>query len=334
MKDNFGVDVPVALIFFNRPAVFEKVFDCVRNAKPSMLFLIQDGARSDRPNDEIGVQKCREICNQIDWECKVYKDFSDVNLGCGKRVFTGITNAFKIVDRLVIIEDDITFSSSFLPFCSDLLERYKDDQRIWQISGMNHFGVYEDCNKDYFFSRGGAIWGWATWKRVWDEIDWNLSPCEDSYINKTLLRNGYQRKYGELLTSKSKYVRDMIKSGKSPSFWSFHVLYYSYIQNRLVLVPKYNLTSNIGLDVEATHTTGSLNTMTKDTQSLFYVPVFDYNFPLNHPKYVLDDRYYKEIQDELMYPTGLNKFKSIIEVKIRALIYGDYFWNKNNKKSN
>ena len=85
--DKFKVDVPVALIFFNRPDTFEKVFDCVRRTKPSKLFLIQDGARSNKPNDKHNIDKCREICSHIDWECEVYKDFSEVNLGCGRRIF-------------------------------------------------------------------------------------------------------------------------------------------------------------------------------------------------------------------------------------------------------
>lgn len=328
MKNPWLVDVPVALIFFNRADLFKQVFECVRVAKPSKLFLIQDGARINKPNDEIGIKECREICKNIDWECEVHEDFSSCNLGCGQRVFTGITNAFKLVDRLVIIEDDIEFSPSFLMFSKELLERYKDDQRIWQISGMNHFGVYEDCDNDYFFSRGGGIWGWATWKRVWDEIDWTLPAAEDVYLNKTLRRNGYPRGYGDMLAEKAKCVRDMILSGNPPSFWSYHMLYYSYLQNRLVLTPKYNMISNIGMTSDSTHNDGNLKVLTKEAQSLFYAKRFDLNFPLKHAKYVLDDRYYKEMQDELMYPTGWHRIVSGLEYRVRKLIYGNHFWHK------
>ena len=119
------IDIPVALIFFNRPDTFEKVFNCIREQKPSILFLIQDGPRMNKPSDEENVAKCRQIAEGVDWDCTVYKDYSNSNLGCGKRVFSGLSNAFKIVDRLVIIEDDILISDTFLPFCQELLEKYK-----------------------------------------------------------------------------------------------------------------------------------------------------------------------------------------------------------------
>lgn len=320
--DKFKVDVPVALIFFNRPDTFEKVFDCVRRTKPSKLFLIQDGVRSNKPNDKHNIDKCREICSHIDWECEVYKDFSEVNLGCGRRIFSGLTNAFKIVDRLVIVEDDIAFNDSFLPFCAELLEKYKDDQRINQISGMNHFGVYEDCSHDYFFSRGGAIWGWATWKRVWDNLKWELPEADDEYIYQTLKRNGYYNNYGTYIANKSRHIRNIIKSGSSPSFWSFHFLYYSYLQNRINIVPKYNLISNIGLTGDTTHAVDSLKKLPRNTRKQFFARMYDLTFPLNHPDYVLDDRHYKRIQTDLMSPHGLKGLYYKAEYAIRRLIYG------------
>lgn len=315
------VDIPVALIFFNRPDTFRKVFECVRKNKPSKLFLIQDGARESRPNDAAKVDECRQIASNVDWDCEVYRDFSEVNLGCGRRIFTGLQNAFKVVDRLVIIEDDIVFSDSFLPYCKELLERYKNDQRVHYISGMNHFGVYEDCNNSYFFSRGGAIWGWATWKRVWDEIDWSLSLSKDDYLIKTLRRNGYPRDYGNYLADKSQAISEMIDNGKSPSFWSFHALFYAYIQNRINIVPQKNLTSNIGMTEDAVHTTESYETLSKDWQSIVFAKTYELKFPLKHPNYLIDDRYYKEKQDELMYPTGYHKLRVWIELKIKKLKY-------------
>lgn len=321
MKPNFITDVPVALIFFNRPEVLVQVFECVRKTRPSKLFLIQDGARTNKPYDVENVKRCREICENVDWECEVYRDFSDINLGCGKRIFTGLTNAFKVVDRLVIVEDDIVYSDDFLPFCAELLEKYKDDQRIDHISGMNHFGDYEPCKDSYFFSRGGAIWGWATWKRVWDTLDWNLDIADNNYIFETLRKNMYPYKYGQFIANKARNIRKMIMEGKSPSFWSFHLLYYSYLENRINIVPKYNLISNIGLTVEAAHTGCSYERLTNNQKKLYYSKQYKMPFPLTHPKYVFEDRYYKFIQDEMMHPTGMHAIREYVESIYRKLRY-------------
>lgn len=186
----FKTDIAVAMIFFNRPDTLKTVFESVREAQPSKLYLIQDGARANRPKDVENIAKCREVVSNIDWKCEVVHDYSDINLGCGKRIFTGLSNVFMYEEYAAIVEDDIVIGESFLPFCKEMCERYKDDQRIHMISGMNHLGVYEECPYDYFFSQGGgAIWGWATWARCWNELDWNMEAVSNNYI-VDCLKNG------------------------------------------------------------------------------------------------------------------------------------------------
>ena len=80
----FKVDIAVALIFFNRPEVFKPVFDAVAAARPSRLYLIQDGARAHRPDDKVKIMECRDITKNIDWDCEVHTDYSEINLGCGQ----------------------------------------------------------------------------------------------------------------------------------------------------------------------------------------------------------------------------------------------------------
>ena len=318
IKKPFMVDVPVALIFFNRPDLFKQVFEAVKRNRPSQLFLIQDGPRDTKPQDLPKVMECREIASHIDWDCDVIMDYSEVNMGCGRRIFSGLTNAFKKVDRLVIIEDDIVIADSFLPLCKLLLEKYKDDERINSISGMNHFGVYEDCPYSYFFSRGGAIWGWATWKRVWDDIDWNLEIIEDPYIYKTMLRNGTPYRFTKGMAEKAKTISDKIKTGGAPSFWSFHFLLYSYLESRFNIVPKYNQISNIGC-IEGTHTQNTFDALTDEMKSIYFAKRYEIDLDLIHPKVVFEDRYFKEIQDELMRPTGFHRIKEITKFTLNKI---------------
>jgi len=100
------IDVAVALIFFNRPDTLQKVFEKVKKASPSKLFLIQDGPRDNNESDKKLIEKCRNIVNDIDWECKVFKNYSDKNLGSGLRPYTGITWVFEHVDKAIFLEDD------------------------------------------------------------------------------------------------------------------------------------------------------------------------------------------------------------------------------------
>lgn len=133
----------VTMIFFNRPDTLEKVFEKVRTAKPPKLFLVQDGARKGNSEDLEKIQKCRQIVDNVDWCCEVYKNYSDVNLGCGVRPQSGITWALSQVDSTIILEDDRVPDMSFFTYCDEMLERYKDDERICYISGLNHFEEWD-----------------------------------------------------------------------------------------------------------------------------------------------------------------------------------------------
>lgn len=310
-------DIAVAMIFFNRPDCFEKVFNAVAEQRPSRLYLIQDGPRENRPKDKENISKCREIIKNIDWDCQVTKIFSDTNLGCGKRIFSGLTEVFKKEEFAVIIEDDILIGDSFLPFCKQMDERYCNDERIGQISGMNHLGVYEDCPYDYFFANcGGAIWGWATWRRCWNELDWNLEIISNDYIRRCLDYSLLPSNRGRNYLKKALIVKQGIEKGNSPSFWSLHYALYRALSNRINIIPKYNLTSNIGLTSDTTHGTDSLNKVCKRLRIVFFGKIYDMPTLLHHPKYVVDDEYYMKLQDKIMKPSRWIRFVELFEMAI------------------
>ena len=293
----FKTDIAVAMIFFNRPDTLKTVFESVREAQPSKLYLIQDGARANRPKDVENVAKCREVVSNIDWECEVVHDYSDINLGCGKRIFTGLSNVFMHEEYAAIVEDDIVIGESFLPFCKEMCECYKDDQRIHMISGMNHLGVYEECPYDYFFSQGGgAIWGWATWARCWNELDWNMEAVSNNYIVNCLKNGNTPNNVSKVIAERALVIRQGILKGVSPTFWSLHFGLYGYLGSRLNIVPKYNLISNIGLTGDSAHATDSVNKLVKRIRVVFFGKIYEMPNKLRHPKYIIDDQIYMKNQ--------------------------------------
>ena len=311
---NFKNDIAVAMIFFNRPDCFEKVFKVVSEQRPSRLYLIQDGPRANRPNDRENIDKCRKIVENIDWDCMVTKDYSEENLGCGKRIFTGLSKVFEKEEFAVIIEDDILIGESFLPFCIQMNERYKNDDRIAQISGMNHLGVYEDCPYDYFFANsGGAIWGWATWRRVWNELDWNMEIMSEPYIRRCLDYALLPCSRGKDYNQRAMKERRDILKGKAPSFWSLHFALYRALSSRLNIVPKYNLTANIGLTSDTPHGTDSINKVVKRMRVVFFGKIYNISMDLKHPQYIMDDEYYMKLQDKIMKPSKLVQFFELFE---------------------
>lgn len=278
------IDIPVLILFFNRPKMLEKVFEQVRLARPSKLYLFQDGARASRPDDVENIRKCREVVEHIDWECEVHRNYQEKNNGCDPSEYLAQKWMFETEEMGIVLEDDDVPSQSFFPFCKELLIKYKDDQRINMICGMNNTEVSEHCPYDYLFSTSGSITGWASWKRVIDEWSEHIDFVDDEYAVSQFVAQ-----YKGRLNAK-KYVEHCRKCNESG------IAYYEAIlsgnslpQRRLNIVPKKNMISNIGNEGESTHGTASLDLLPKGIRRIFNMKTYEYEFPLKHPPYVMED---------------------------------------------
>ena len=319
MKTSF-TNVPVALIFFARPDVLRITFEAIRRAKPKTLFLIQDGSRVNRQDDLTKIVECRGIVENIDWDCEVYKNYSEENLGCGMRVYSGVSWAFQYVDRLAIIEDDCVPSLDFFQFCEEILERYKDDERIDMISGMNNLGVYDKTPYDYFFSTAGSIWGWATWKRAWNSIDFNME-----YINDPDAERLITNLYGKSLYKRVRTMHKKLKRGERLTSWSLQRGMNMFLYSGLIVVPQKNLITNVGLTENGANSLSSIKFIPKALRSVYYMKTYEINFPLKHPKYIINDIDYKRKLDRLMgkgHP-WVRFFRTIESITYR-IIFGDF----------
>lgn len=275
----------VTMIFFNRPDTLQLVFDRVREARPPKLFLVQDGPREGNEKDARGVEACRKIVENIDWDCEVFRNYSDVNLGCGVRPMSGITWTLSQVDSTIILEDDCVPDPTFFAYCDEMLERYAHDERIAYISGLNHFEEWDFGGSSYGFAKGGAIWGWATWKRAWDRYDYAVSGIADPYVEKQLSHLFAEEK-GKITAWKK--AHELVKADTKISYWDVQWGFIKHSQNQLVIVPKYNLICNIGVGADSTHaaTVSSNHRKYRDFNNM---PVRALEFPLVHPTHCLCD---------------------------------------------
>lgn len=312
LKKPYKYDVPVLLIFFCRDAQFKQVFEAVKNARPSKLYLYQDGARPGNKNDEHGIQKCREIAEDIDWDCEVHKLYQDKNYGCDPSEFIAQRWYFTNVDYGIVLEDDDVPSESFFPYCKELLEKYKDDERINIICGMNNEEISPNVDSSYFFSKKGSIWGWASWKRVvlnWDEnYKWLESKNDIDNIRKQF-RSNYE--FDGFIETVKRH-----KASKRAHYESIGGAD-TYLYSRLNIVPKYNMITNIGLAEEATHAASDIRLYPKKVQKLFFMKRYEIEFPLKHPRYVMEDDWFAQKMESNRKKDFMNR----VEHRIRVIRY-------------
>ena len=271
------ITTPVALFIFNRPDTTKIVFEEIRKAEPDRFIVIADGPRRNVERDLELCKLTREITENVDWNCKVTRDYAVENYGLRKRVSSGLTQMFNSVDEAIILEDDCVPHQSFFPFCQELLERYRNEEKVMMISGNNFLGEFGQKEYSYHFSSFNHIWGWATWKRAWNLYDeqmndWNDLKEGDFLIN--ILQYDVSVKYYRTIFQE--VYEDKINS------WAYRWLYSMLRKDGLSIVPSKNLVTNLGFGNHATNTKGP------GKRSLVYSSN-EIVFPLIHPQNIERD---------------------------------------------
>lgn len=268
--------IPVLFLIFNRPDTTQQVFNEIRKTRPNKLFIAADGPRKNNSNDALLCQQTRDIVNLIDWDCEVHTLFREENLGCKFAVSSAIDWFFSHVEEGIILEDDCLPDQSFFPFCQELLERYRDDERIMMISGDNfQFGRKRD-DYSYYFSRYAHIWGWATWRRGWKHYDRDMKLWPEVKRGNWLFDILLDRK----IVNYWEKIFDQSFNGEINT-WDYQWVFSCWIQNGLSIIPDVNLVTNIGFGDRSTHT--------KVDTPFSNMPVEKMRFPIIHPPFIIRD---------------------------------------------
>jgi hypothetical protein len=304
--DNFTFTTPVAFFIFNRPALTRRVFAEIRRARPRKLLVVADGPRSNRPGEEAKCAESRAVISGVDWPCELSTNYSNENLGCKRRLSSGLNWVFAEVEEAIILEDDCLPHPTFFRFCQELLDLYRDDNRVFHISG-DHFRATGKINPySYYFSRYNFIWGWASWRRAWKHYDVEMKLWP-------LVRDGNWLSYFlEDRSAVERFTREFeaIYAGEVDT-WDYQWSLACWIQHGLTIRPHVNLISNIGFNEEATHTTGDSPSANLPTQSMA--------FPLLHPPFMMrnafEDRFLNDgVQRKSLWHRGNVKLKRILRL--------------------
>jgi hypothetical protein len=244
----------VLFIVFNRPDVTARVFECIRAVKPTRLYVAGDGPRDSRPGEDVLCAQTRQIATQIDWPCELKTLFQPRNLGCKEGVVAALTWFFENEEEGIILEDDCLAQPDFFRFCDTLLEHYRHDTRVRLVSGTNlqHGQLRGDAS--YYFSRLTHIWGWASWRRTWENYDKNLARHSIEQIE-----NGIRDCFPEpLIAAKWKEIALALQDNKIDT-WDYQLAIAGFLSGSVSAIPNKNLVSNIGFGGGATHTVDANN---------------------------------------------------------------------------
>jgi len=241
---------PVLFLVFNRPDTTKRVFEEIRAAQPPRLYVAADGPRTGRPGEVERCQAVLRIATAVDWPCELVTLFRLENLGCKTAVSSAISWFFENEPEGIILEDDCVPDRTFFRYCDALLERYRDDDRVMCISGDNFISSHWLPEESYYFSRYAHIWGWASWARAWKHYKVDLREELDETIEKVL-----ERGFPESRAVRDYWLEILLRvaAGRIDT-WDYQWSYALWRRQGLSCMPRFNLITNIGFGLGATHT--------------------------------------------------------------------------------
>ncbi len=282
------------MIVFNRPDQTRQVFSRIRDAKPRRLYVSADGPRADRPDDLESTKATRAIFDEVDWDCEVKTLFRDQNLGCKTAIKTGLDWFFDQEEEGIILEDDCIPEPTFFRYASELLDRYRDDERIATIAGTNYLLESQKFDSSYYFTKYLFVWGWASWRRVWKEYDFEIKTWpkyrDEGRLHRVFPKPRslrywtwiFDRTYDETLNA-----------------YDYQFFYSQMVNNRMSIAPVKNQITNIGWGGSSTNTAHKNPEMGMDT--------FPMEFPLKHPTFMVPDEKADQFTEDLIFAKPLHR---------------------------
>lgn len=299
------VNTPVLFETFARPDYARQAFDAIKRAKPRILYFYSNKARLDRPDEVRRNEEIRAYVKEIDWECDLHTFFRDEYVDVFTSLWGSLDWFFNNVKEGIVIEEDVVTCPAFYNYMSTLLEKYRDNNKVWIISGNNALPQYTPSGMSYFFSRFADIYGWASWSDRWHALDremtewpsFSKSKAYHDYYSSFIQRRLQKIYYNQVYNNKDKFHS-----------WDIVFNYSMALNMAYCITPYTNLSADIGVS-GANHSSGMESPLSK-----ILIKTDSFPFEIGEPSGVETTSY----DDEFYFH---NRFMGLIKRKLNKYFH-------------
>lgn len=264
----------IAIFAFNRPDLLQRTLTALAANElvdKASLTIFCDGPRHEK--DEPGTRAVRELAKKARGFATVEVVERPKNMGCAASIIDGLTEMFRLHERLIVIEDDIVTSSYTLRFLSEGLARYADNEKVFNIAAWSPPHIARNIPANYPYDVYAIprfnCWGWASWRDRFQDIDWDVQDYQ-IFKNSPQLRKAFNAGGDDL----SSMLDDQMQ-GKIDT-WDIRADYARFKKNMLGINPVRSYALNIGMG-SGTHTT---------TATTYWDS--DISLAVEHPRFIND----------------------------------------------
>lgn len=296
---------PIILFVYNRPLHTKQTIKALLEnplAKDSEIFIYSDAPKNHEAQEK--VKEVREYIRSIQGFKNITIFEREKNFGLADNVIDGVTFIVNKYGKVIVLEDDIIVSPVFLNYMNDALERYKNEDRVWNINAYCLPAKYSKLGIDCFFTREVNCWGWATWKNRWKlykrDTRWALSSFskkEIRYLNFNSSHNYWNQ----------------VKLNDTSKIKTWFVFFYllAVKNNALALSPSRSYIKQIGFDGSGTHCDKNID--------FLYTGELNTKFPINYPKIVEENKEAFKITKHQYFKIKI----CLLFLKIKKVFYND-----------
>ncbi|MGG4491324.1 hypothetical protein [Metabacillus idriensis] len=289
-----STSAPVVVFGYNRPNDLYNLLDALSKCKGienTDVYIYIDGPRKSIDNEL--VNKSIRVAYEIEGFKSKKVVISKINKGLAASIIDGVSTILKQYKKIIVLEDDLILNNEFLVIMNRMLDCYKNDPKIWSISGYSFPIDVSDIKQDWYSVTRSSSWGWATWEDRWSTIDWDIN----SLLNNN--KNKIPKLFREIKDSKMmiyNYLNGFINS------WALRWTLNQFFQNKVSLSPKYSIVKNNGFSSNATH--GSMRSDYNENYRPEFTPI--------SVDYVEDEKIKKRFANYTK-PTLINYFSYMLK---------------------
>jgi hypothetical protein len=177
---------PVVLFCYNRPGHLKQTLAALaanEGATETPLIVFSDGPSG--PAEVQLVESVRAVLAAVKGFKSVRVIASEGNKGLSTSVIGGVSEVLSTYEACIVLEDDLVTSPYFLRYMNEALNLYREDSRIFSISGYcPPIQVPADYPFQSFLFPRINSWGWGTWRDRWEKVDWEVKHFKGFIADK------------------------------------------------------------------------------------------------------------------------------------------------------
>ena len=251
-KTTFSQLSPVAIFTYKRLDTLEKVIESLKKcdlAEETDVYIFSDAAKKTIDADKINA--VRTYLKTVKGFKTVNLTFSETNKGLATSIISGASEIIKQYGSIIVLEDDLVVSTNFLAYMNASLTQYKNDPKVFSISGYTvPIRPLDNYDYDNYFTLRSSSWGWATWMDRWETVDWEVMDYHE-FIKDNAARKQFNAMGSDMTKMLSEQMEGKISS------WAIRWCYHQFKTNQMTSYPLISKIKNIGFDGDATHTKGA-----------------------------------------------------------------------------